>query len=263
MTYFGTTTVEPNMTVGNTEFDPIPELQVNNSDIHLIYLTSRNIQYMNMTDDPWFSAHSSASNRSWDVLPGGRNVFYADEAAPALGCVAQYEACFPDGSCSSLSSISDTLDAMASSENYKDLANWIGQGSGLATYAGLQAPVKVLGGAFLGAKYSLGAGTQIPLPSNQWQSEVERLFQITLAEMQISFVDTATGPDNDAMWDLFTTPPVTDTEHRLCRSQVGSESRCYMIQPTKPCRKFIPRGTPTSLFLVSDLPLVSDHFSFS
>lgn len=62
-------------------------------------------------------------------------------------------------------------------------------------------------------------GAQGPLPSNQWQLDIGHLWNITLASIQASVVDTAVGPNDpelSRLWTNYTSPALA----RLCNSQV-------------------------------------------
>ena len=74
-------------------------------------------------------------------------------------------------------------------------------------------------GASLKSRYSLVSGFSGPLPDDQWQQDVEGWHHSTLAAMQGSAVDAATGPANPAMRQ-FWVPPANSEQQYLCRNQV-------------------------------------------
>lgn len=62
-------------------------------------------------------------------------------------------------------------------------------------------------------------GQQGLIPDNQWQVDVERWNNITLASKQQDFLDAASGPSDPRM-NEFIFGPSTDQERRLCHNQV-------------------------------------------
>ena len=78
--------------------------------------------------------------------------------------------------------------------------------------------------ASLRARFLLVSGFSGPLPDNQWQLDVEGWHHSTLAAMQGSAVDAATGPASPAMSE-FWVPPDNDQARQLCHSQVRKRLR--------------------------------------
>lgn len=105
------------------------------------------------------------------------------------------------------------------SEKQKALISWSASKI-LYDAIGLPEVLTSLGISSLTSRYKLRNGIQGPLPSNQWQLEVKHWFRTTLADLQRSVVETATG--TMGMSTQWMRQPQTPEERLLCRSQVSS-----------------------------------------
>lgn len=204
-------------------FQPIEPLQHNDSDIHLIFLAADGITYSGPVDDPWFSAHKPVGSQSVVVdgttTDNTNQLYLPDEVASPLGCTGQYQFCLPsssssEGNCSPVSGIYDPAIASIGDEAASTLFQWI-----IASVQNLDNIVTTMGASFLQAKYSAAAGQQRALPSDQWETEIERLFDIMLASFQGSIVDAATGPSEKNM-QKFHVGPQNEYEKYFCKNQV-------------------------------------------
>ena len=84
-----------------------------------------------------------------------------------------------------------------------------------------ESAVSYLGVSALTAKFRLFGGIQAPLPSNQWQLEMEHWFNTSLAALQADFVNTAAGPlDPVILNNNWLIRPNLTEEHVMCSSQV-------------------------------------------
>lgn len=110
--------------------------------------------------------------------------------------------------------------------------------------------VSRLGVYLLTARYRLQNGVQGLLPADQWQMDVMHWHATTMAHLQGTFVDTATGPPSSVLlpWLVRPSNPV---EEEMCRSQVCSFSLPYTAEQTSnqknPNRKSSAQPTPPSL----------------
>lgn len=192
--------------------------------------------YPNPVDGYWYAAHRPAGVPLTTASdPQHRNDLYlADEAASPLGCAVQFQTCLGDRSlnprCSSLGTHLDINQVeisppdITSSESMRIRRVWDMTGR----FLDLGAFTRSLGTASLMAKYSLYQGFQGPIPDNQWQLDVERWHNATLASMQGALVIGAAGltetlrPFNEIMKDESTTD--------ICKNQA---SHClYRIRNT-------------------------------
>lgn len=61
-----------------------------------------------------------------------------------------------------------------------------------------------------------------PLSSNQWQLDIEKLFNVTLASFQQNFAAAATGPSDPRQKSLLEEPPTDTTKECAKIRQVTS-----------------------------------------
>lgn len=83
-----------------------------------------------------------------------------------------------------------------------------------------------LGISALRARDTLTLGMQMPLPSNQWELEVQGWHHTSLAALQRTLLEMATGPFDtamDAMWFIAN----TSTERKVCQNMVRGLRRRY------------------------------------
>jgi hypothetical protein len=76
-----------------------------------------------------------------------------------------------------------------------------------------------LGVSALTSRYTLNYGIQGPLPTNQWQTEIQHLHSTSLAALQRMTVEQASGP-NDRSVKRFFIPPDNDMERKARCQQV-------------------------------------------
>jgi hypothetical protein len=80
-----------------------------------------------------------------------------------------------------------------------------------------------LGVSALTSRYTLNYGIQGPLPTNQWQTEIQHLHSTSLAALQRMTVEQASGP-NDRSVKRFFIPPDNDMERKARCQQVRNFS---------------------------------------
>ncbi|KAF2727856.1 hypothetical protein EJ04DRAFT_505057 [Polyplosphaeria fusca] len=204
-----------------SNFQPIPELQVNGSDLLLFFLSADRVGYVGEVNDPWYSAHrSSGQVRSSGTGDDMAETYERDEAASPLGCVSQFQVCVPVGNgkkeCSPLAGFNNQDSIENLTEKQSNMNLWI-LFSSIAPYT-VSEIVSFLGADSLTSTYTLDNNMQMPLPDNQWQLDVQRWFDITLAAMQQAAVDTAVGPSNPEVLKVYTRPNTT-TEKYYCKNQ--------------------------------------------
>jgi hypothetical protein len=142
-----------------------------------------------------------------------------------LGCTKQYQICYPDSSgnpktCSRLGGKQELyylLESLPQSSKLKNLTAWAIQSA--LTGNEMDAFIETQRGASLRSRFLLVSGFSGPLPDNQWQLDVEGWHHSTLAAMQGSAVDAATGPASPAMRE-FWVPTRNEEQNYLCHSQV-------------------------------------------
>ncbi|KAI9779283.1 MAG: hypothetical protein M1816_003623 [Peltula sp. TS41687] len=161
-------------------FMPIPDLQSPMADISLFFLSANDIDFVEPTDDSWYAAHVPLNVNA----PGGNlSVYLRDDPT----------------------------------KKQKSLISWFSTAIAYSV-PNLKLIVEILGRSSLTSRYKLEGGNQGPLPSNQWELEVQYWFSTALANLQMIMVDTATGP-TDANLTPWLHRPQNREERLACRSQ--------------------------------------------
>lgn len=197
---------------------PIEPLQRGDGDLSLIYLAAKRVLYSAQVDDPWFSAHSYVGDIT--TPQGSYPGYLADETAAPLACIEQYQTCVPSkpasSRCSALGGSLDSVYAQNLTDPTYNLTQWItAAASGSFSFSDV---VSSLGDESLRAKRSLKNSVQAPLPSNQWQLEVERWFEIFMASVQGSAIEAAMGPSAEVMRQFYL-PPQEEVGRYFCKNQ--------------------------------------------
>ncbi|KAI0531555.1 hypothetical protein GGR58DRAFT_524421 [Xylaria digitata] len=198
----------------NSEFIPIDPMLRKDADVVLIFLSGEGVIHSAPSTDDWYRVsptqvnvntddwyHVSVNNSSTNSVGVDTAAIYLPlELASPLGRAIQYQFCYSDiQHCGLLGSI---LDARSSAKNLFDTTldhNDSGQTSGdpftyfTAGFMEYQSTsiwqlIAQLGPASLASKSSLTAATQGPLPSNQWQLDVIRWWDITKASLQAAYL---------------------------------------------------------------------------
>lgn len=178
--------------IGNTWL-PVPELSRTNADISLFLLAPNSVRYDTRVDDPFFSAHllggstiSSGTNFTW---------YISDYFVNALACADQHQFCNPaDNQCTELTSTTilekqflriglNAVQKMTGRRLLLDLG-----------FTSTYLSVNGRGSSSLRAQETLYDLEQAPLPDNQWMIEVSSWFAVSMAKLQQSVVQYATGP---------------------------------------------------------------------
>ncbi|KAI1291187.1 hypothetical protein F5Y03DRAFT_377422 [Xylaria venustula] len=215
-------------------FIPSSSISRQDGDVSLIFLSGNGVYFFGQPmDDEWYRATApTVPIYSPNHVNAENSAYMATEAASPLGCVEQYQWCntaYPTGSgCGPLASFIDAAYGAAPFFNLsqEDLSN-NRPSSGLASGARLIWPFLItsysdvsiakvvagLGAACLASQSTLSSGVQLPLPLNQWQIDVTKWWNISLAVLQSSFVGTALGTAPDRL------PPLNEQEKKLCHSQ--------------------------------------------
>jgi hypothetical protein len=204
-----------------SSFMPIPALQRDNADVHILFLAAKDILYTGPIDDPWFAAHQA--NGFIATIYDTQTAYQPDEPASPLGCALQYQVCLPqsskDGKCSEVGGINQ-VEAWLDQGDKNFNMTYALMGAASLDETEMRPLIASLGSSVLQAKYSLYESNQAALPNNQWQIESERIFSIKLAGMQASVVDVATGPADEEMQLFFKAPENIDQAY-FCHNQVS------------------------------------------
>ncbi|KKY13337.1 putative cytochrome p450 [Diplodia seriata] len=203
-------------------YTPIRELDRKDSTVILFFLSTNQVDFMGDSGDAWYTTHTRISDASKVFDP----MYRGSQPASPLGCVEQHQLCNLNDACTPLfASWHDSLrhiphlwphaaDAAAVAWAY-ELA--------LRLENSVVGVVGKLAAAALASSATRAAGVQSPLaPDGQWQRDVERFHNISMAGVQRRFVETATGPADPAMRAFLRRPPRPGGggAEWLCRNQM-------------------------------------------
>lgn len=210
---------QPNSSVSS--FIPIPELLLDDAETLLVFLMGNGVEFLEPVNDDLFAAHRP----SRDPIPQRpeSTLYRFDGEIHVLGCVVRDQFCFNETNCTPLTNW-DTASTLAfyldGSDQRKASVNMYA-----STLAKLGASVLNvvgnLGASALLARNSYIGGYQGPLPTNQWQIEVQHWQSTTLAYMQKLLVERATGPSDPAM-EAYVDKSLQKPFQDLCHAQ-GSQ----------------------------------------
>ncbi|KAI0390399.1 hypothetical protein F5Y17DRAFT_65954 [Xylariaceae sp. FL0594] len=210
-----------------SQFQPIAQLDRDDAEISLFFLSANNIRFVRPVDDPWFSAHRGAGNFTSTSLGGSVQFYLADAPATVMGCATQEQWCRPgdgDGEpvCEPLNDGFDHGDVVTAlwsdDEKMQAIMAWAYDSYALNARS-IRTVVRDLGITSLTTRFSLRNGVQGPLAPDQWQAEVRGWFETSLANLQRLFVDVATGPSDDRL-DGWLLRPQSPEERQACRGQI-------------------------------------------
>ncbi|KAI1174209.1 hypothetical protein F4777DRAFT_554650 [Nemania sp. FL0916] len=215
-------------------FIPSPDISRQDGDVNLVFLSGNGVYFFGQPlDDEWYRATTPVKDiyGSFDLNQTVK-VYRPTEAASPLGCVQQYQWCnteYPKNSgCGPLAS---RYDAAYGATPFFNLSNEdldaVRLSSDYATGARLIWPYMLtnsldisisgivigLGAKSLASQNLLQSGVQFQLPRNQWQVDVTKWWNISLASLQSGFVETASARAPSKL------PPLNDQEQELCHSQ--------------------------------------------
>ena len=205
-------------------WNPIPELLVPDGDVTVLFLSANDIRFLNQVDDPWYSAHTSLGKSRIAYVDGSVPLYVSDDPVRTLGCVARYQFCNPNlstnSTCTTLGGIRQAVQRapqLYQDETQRTHLKW-------STFpiifmaAGLHEVFGYLGSFALQSHSTFSRGLQSTLPENQWEVEVESWFKLTMADLQRSILEQATGPTEPAMRRFLVRPNTTE-EQQVCANQ--------------------------------------------
>ncbi|KAF2474435.1 uncharacterized protein BDR25DRAFT_385987 [Lindgomyces ingoldianus] len=209
---------------GTNDFIPIPPLTRQDADVSLMYVSAPGIRFSAPVDDPWLSAHKPATNLVEHETNQTRPSYIQDEPAGIMACATQYQYCNPSTKeCEPLRGLIDPrkgtpLKKIFPNKRQFDTLSWA-DGNLVSNFFSSHGLVGFIGASALRARYGLSYGYQGPLPSNQWQLEVEHLLKGTLASVQDVWVTMANGAPH-VLDDFLQPPDANDTVARsMCANQ--------------------------------------------
>lgn len=205
-------------------FTPIPELQVQDADISIIFLSGNGVIFLGEVNDPWYSAHVDTGIISVQAAFDMPTKF-ADKAASPLACATQYQVCNPNlpeaSRCTPLSGVVDLQHrAQQLWTDKKHLDNWMAFNKIVQNAITVTDVIDELGIAALTARRSKANVAQYSLPDDQWQRELEQWHATTLVSLQAAAVTAATQ-SQDAEWAPLVMPFNSSEGKKMCRNIVS------------------------------------------
>lgn len=226
--------------MGNSDFEPILPLARHDADTSFILLSGMGVTYSNSVPDDWYRVSSSPVDIPTGNINGmfGWPVYIPSEPASPLGRAIQNHFCnsrLGDSGCGPLSSLRDAVAGVAPffDTDYAEIATHWTNGTARTETAGISYFIWMffgftksiheiflkLGPTALLSQRTLISSIQGPLAPNRWQQDITYAWNISLALIQGSIIDTAYGPsDPDYLqsWIKFASPSLK----RFCNSQV-------------------------------------------
>lgn len=212
----------------NSDFFPIPALAQTDADVHLVFLSANSITFTQEVNDPWYSAHRHASQILYfeqGAMEGSIDPVYQDDAVSVLGCTVQEQYCNPtlpkETRCAAIGGEFESTalaEHLWTNQKQLDTFRWID--AIIKSYAPvIYQSIYKLGTSALVSRKTLHEGYQGPLEDNQWQLDAEHWHVTSMAALQNTMKEVATGPSDSAV-EEWLTKPNNAQEHHLCRSQV-------------------------------------------
>ncbi|KAI0532012.1 hypothetical protein GGR58DRAFT_491760 [Xylaria digitata] len=220
-----------------SNFMPISSLFRQDADTHLTFLSGNGVLYLEPTTDDWYRLAKIPTDMLWveanqeTTIP----VYLPLEPASPMGCADQYQFCNTaiegDSRCGPLASLRDAVAGAAPIFNttYSEFSayNAESEPGTLLAYFGnvfftfditVNSILSHLGTNGLLSQRKMNGGVQGPIESNQWQLDYIHLWAISLAATQMAFIDTAVGPTDQSLFELWTNYTAPQT-NKLCNSQ--------------------------------------------
>ncbi|KAI8626227.1 hypothetical protein F5Y19DRAFT_488512 [Xylariaceae sp. FL1651] len=193
---------------------PDPEFNNTQGDGTIFFLSSNDLQFTEPCDDPIFSAHVQGSRRN------GNTVFLEDHTAGVLGCLEQFQWCSPvNGKCSDVGGRGDVHIQVTEQMSLNtmqiataDMVDFVLDTSSLMAIVASHNPPNLV------ASQSVITNLQLPLPSNQWQIEVQDWHATVLTALQYGILQWMIGP-SDATLQKYVEAPKSPEQRALCRRQ--------------------------------------------
>jgi hypothetical protein len=216
---------DDNNPIGKETWEAIPELLVAHADISAIFLAANSIGFTAPVNDPWFSA-GHVGFRNFSSSLGVMHGYISDDPARALVCSQRYQFCNSSmlqnqsAGCTPLLGIVEATEASPRLfPQAKDRKRFLWSASAMLYMAnGFTEFVSTMQSGSLLARDSLASYIQGVLPDNQWELELEHWFKFTLADLQRTILDQATG-SVDADAQRYLAPPTSAEARSVCSNQ--------------------------------------------
>ena len=202
----------------NSTFSPIPELRQESADTVLFFLSFVG-NYIDVVDDPWFSAHRLHLEEVPTTL--ARTQFARDQAISTVGCTEQHQFCTSGGICTPFLGIYQVQNVTSfnsaltphQSATFDRMIRAAADGSleGIAGTAELDMPL-LANNSTLTGRHTLS----LALPTNQWQRELNLWHSIAMAQLQRRIIQWGTGQVSPDV--QFLLPPTGEPDKWFCQN---------------------------------------------
>ncbi|KZL69549.1 hypothetical protein CI238_00764 [Colletotrichum incanum] len=175
----------------DTLWRPVEALSLNHRDITLLFIAPNSIIHLEPNDDPVFGANIRIE------FDDGDAAYRPDRYVSPIACVDRHRICNPNNDiCTAPQGGAETIQSARGQDiglNAVQLATLdrIGFYFAASTFQHL---IWTRTQSFLKAQELVAELTQLTLPSNQWQVEMESLFADNLAKLQHYMLEYVTGP---------------------------------------------------------------------
>ncbi|KAI1360100.1 hypothetical protein F5Y08DRAFT_349023 [Xylaria arbuscula] len=187
--------------INRSDFIPLDSIFPTDGDIYMLFLSGNGVTHTKPSEDEWYRvspkplffpplAATSSPTQIEFYLP-------SEEASP-LGCVVQNQFCVQDSEKCGV--LGGTIESMTSMRSFLNTNNHSEHAANSSfdyfanTIANTQSPTGIIsqmGPTILESQTSLWGSRQGPLPPDQWQRDVTRWFDTTLANTQLAFLKAA------------------------------------------------------------------------
>ena len=224
----------PSEPTENYSYEPIGELLKDKALIFLWVLENR-IAFIDQVRDPWFQALRKDLN-------GNTTVWRSSKAAGVIACAEYYEFCNTTQCLEPLSmpvraDLFPGLDRLNYNQNQLATFRYLQRA---ALYSRSYVAAMLLQGELLLARPKVfhdpifgSSGISLAVPDNQWEIEVDNLFNTSLAFLQHMTVEHASQSNvtidaNRTLWDFIVKEDYPGSED-MCQSQLVRSSAHYSI----------------------------------
>ncbi|TGJ78401.1 hypothetical protein E0Z10_g10374 [Xylaria hypoxylon] len=210
---------------------PIREFNNTHGDGTIFFLSSNSVVFTEPCDDPVFSAHVPRG-----VTNSSSTVYVEDNLAGVLGCLEQDEFSYARANvwinnikyqvCSATSSVCSVIGGLG--DVYLEVIEKMPltpmQVGTVDMIAFVLNRIGTIGSVAYGntpnlvASQSVLNGIQLPLPSNQWQLEIQSWHSAAVSSIKYGLLQYMTGPD-DAAFQKYVTAPTSAEQKALCKRQ--------------------------------------------
>ncbi|KAI1270412.1 hypothetical protein F5Y18DRAFT_421905 [Xylariaceae sp. FL1019] len=215
-------------------FIPNSNISRHDGDVSVIFLSGNGVRFFDHPmNDEWYRATVPLQSLDLTGYNQSERTYALSEAASPLGCVQQFQWCNTaysnNAGCGPLASFNDAALGAAQFFNLSQQDLELSRPSSNSTagtnliwpllitefFVGndFESVITTLGPQTLASQSLLEGSIQLPLPVNQWQIDVTKWWNLSLASLQSSYLDTALGTAPSKL------PPLNDHERRLCSSQ--------------------------------------------